>query len=90
VPLLKTQLDDVFLNKPPEFIYAADFSKIDKNANAKYSFVLTKVLKDYYWQVTSMGVAQPLFIRIDKLPLITASQWQEWTKLSFDRIENKW
>lgn len=82
VPLLKTEMDKVLANNPPEFIYA----NFDRIGRADYRPVIVPILKTKYWQVTVNGVAQNIHIRRTKIKSISEDQWQEWTKLSFDRI----
>ena len=81
-PELKKELDKVFSANPPEYIYA-DFKRIGPS---NYLPALTMTLAKNYWQVTSQGVAQNLYIRKSKIKNITEGQWQAWQQLSFDKI----
>lgn len=81
-PLLRSEMDDVFFNNPPEFVYA-DFDRI---GSASYLPMIIPILKTQYWQATVNGVAQNLHIKRTKIKTISEYQWQEWQKLSFDRI----
>lgn len=82
VPLLRQQMDEVFTNNPPEFIYA-DFQRIGQ---ASYLPLLNSTLEKNYWQATKKGIPQNLFIKKEKIKKISDEQWKKWEKLSFDKI----
>ncbi len=82
VPLLRDDMNRVLTTNPPEFIYA----NFDRIANSNYRQIIDPILKTQYWQVNVNGVAQNLHIKRTKIKSISESEWQEWLKLSFDRI----
>lgn len=81
VPELKKEFDDIFQNAPPEFIYAEL-----KLAGQNYLPLLQTVLSQRYVRATKNNLAENIFIRKDKISKITDQQWEEWEKLSFDKI----
>lgn len=83
VPLLRTEMNKVLATDPPEFIYA----NFDRIGTAGYLPLIIPLLKTQYWQVNVNGAAQNLHIKRTKIKTISEEEWQEWEKLSFDRIK---
>jgi len=81
-PLLKEQMDKVFTVDPPDFIYI----NYERVKNAGYVNLINEVLAKEYWQANIQGIAQKLYLKKSKIKAINENQWQEWTKLSFDKI----
>lgn len=82
VPELRAEMEEVFNNDPPEFIYR-NFEGIKQTS---YLPFLQEALRDYA-EVSSNGDATGLYIREDRVKDITDEQWQEWRKYSFNKIE---
>lgn len=82
VPELKKSFDEMLTFNQPEFIYA-DFKRIGP---ASYLKILEETLARDYFEVTRGGINQNLYIKKEKIKKINENQWQEWQKLSFDKI----
>lgn len=84
VPQDREEMNKIFTANPPEFLY------INPPGVQKSSYFpfLEKVLNNNYYQVTKNGVIEKFYIRKDKIKDISEPQWFNWTKLSFDRINN--
>ena len=83
VPLLKKQLDEVFITNPPEFIYW----NAEQVGPASYLPLIEPLLENDYWWVSKEEVPQKLFIKNEKIKEVSQNQWERWQGLGFDRVK---
>lgn len=91
VPVIKKEMDQVFIKDPPEFLYY-NFPQVGPS---RYSPLMEKAMAENYSQVMRfqeeegkmIKVEQNLYIKKEKVKEISQNQWLEWEKLGFFRIK---